>query len=74
MDELKLYLRIKFQCERSPIPWPFSEVKHGKTIRVFEEFYNNTENLMAISDKVASHVYLEEDETFCCFLFVKKRP
>jgi hypothetical protein len=74
LDELKLLAKLEMKREKIPIPWPFYGIKYEKTANLFNELYNSSQNLVAISEAIANHVQLDNDETFCCFIFVTKRP
>ena len=74
LEELKLYIRFAMKHNEPVIPWPFSDLKYDKSLKVFDELYNDSNKLLAISNEIANQIQLEEDETFCCFLFVANRP
>jgi hypothetical protein len=74
LEELKLFLRNIKKSDDIPLPWPFSDVKYQSTIKLFNDLYDDSNKLLAISKEIAEQVQLEDDETFCCFLFVANKP
>lgn len=73
LQEIKIWLRMtKLGTEK----WPGGpdDINEQRLVTVLKELHSNISDVTEIATCIKNKLPLKEDETFCCFLCVAKKP